>query len=122
MTPERWQQIGGTMEEALRLPAEQRGEFLDRARGDDADLRRQVESLLKQDEAASREGFLAEACPFNVRSQADTLVQPPSLCGRKLGPYDVRKLLGGGGMGDVYLAVRVDDYRQEAAIKVIKPG
>lgn len=44
------------------------------------------------------------------------------LLGRRLGPYLINSHLADGGMGSVYHAVRVDDYRQEVAIKVIKHG
>ena len=38
----------------------------------------------------------------------------------RIGPYRVERLLGAGGMGAVYLAVRDDDqYRKQVAIKVI---
>jgi multidrug efflux pump subunit AcrA (membrane-fusion protein) len=42
--------------------------------------------------------------------------------GRRIGPYEIKRCLGTGGMGDVYLAVRVDDYQQEVAVKLIKRG
>ena len=39
--------------------------------------------------------------------------------GRRLGPYELRRLLGEGGMGTVYLADRADDaYHKQVAIKV----
>jgi serine/threonine protein kinase len=50
---------------------------------------------------------------------------PPSLddpigLGRRIGPYQVLGRLGGGGMGMVYLAQRVDGYRQFVAVKVVR--
>ena len=44
------------------------------------------------------------------------------MVGRRLGAYRLRARLGGGGMGTVYLAERVEDYRQQVAIKLIKRG
>jgi serine/threonine protein kinase len=44
----------------------------------------------------------------------------PLLTGRSLGPYVIKSLLGSGGMGSVYLAVRVDDYFQQVAIKFVR--
>ncbi|HEY7443533.1 MAG TPA: serine/threonine-protein kinase [Vicinamibacterales bacterium] len=52
--------------------------------------------------------------------------QPPqadSIAGRHIGPYQVVRELGHGGMGAVYLAVRADDqFKQQVAIKLIKRG
>ncbi len=43
--------------------------------------------------------------------------------GNRIGPYKIRREIGRGGMGAVYLAERDDEhYRQQVAIKLIKPG
>ena len=43
--------------------------------------------------------------------------------GMRIGPYQILRELGHGGMGAVYLAERADEhYRQQVAIKLIKPG
>jgi eukaryotic-like serine/threonine-protein kinase len=43
--------------------------------------------------------------------------------GTRIGPYRILRELGHGGMGAVYLAERDDEhYRQQVAIKLIKPG
>ncbi len=42
--------------------------------------------------------------------------------GQRIGPYRIIKLLGRGGMGAVYLAVREDDFEKRVALKVIKRG
>src|SRR6185503_17221921 len=44
-----------------------------------------------------------------------------SLVGRRLGPYRLERLLGRGGMGAVYLGQRADEFRQEVAIKLVRP-
>lgn len=47
----------------------------------------------------------------------------PSLVGRRLGPYDVTRRIGQGGMGVVYEAVRADAaYEQRVAVKTIWRG
>ena len=43
--------------------------------------------------------------------------------GNRIGPYRILREIGRGGMGAVYLAERDDEhYRQQVAIKLIKPG
>src|SRR5277367_3109589 len=43
--------------------------------------------------------------------------------GTRVGPYRIRRLLGRGGMGAVYLAERADDqYQQTVAIKLVDRG
>jgi len=45
------------------------------------------------------------------------------MIGRRLGAYEILKLIGSGGMAAVYLAIRADDqYRKRVAIKLIHPG
>ncbi len=46
-----------------------------------------------------------------------------SMLGRRVGVYELRREIGRGGMGAVYLAERVDgEFRQTVAIKLIKRG
>ncbi len=42
--------------------------------------------------------------------------------GRRIGPYQLDRLLGRGGMGEVYLAVRTDDFEKRVALKLIRRG
>ena len=43
--------------------------------------------------------------------------------GRRIGPFRILHLLGSGGMGDVYLALRADDaFNQRVAIKLVRTG
>ncbi|MGH8260841.1 MAG: protein kinase domain-containing protein [Steroidobacteraceae bacterium] len=45
------------------------------------------------------------------------------LAGQRLGPYRLTAVIGSGGMGEVYRAVRADEeYRQEVAIKLVRAG
>lgn len=46
-------------------------------------------------------------------------VKPGSRRGERVGPYRIERLLGRGGMGAVYLAVREDDYQQQVALKLV---
>lgn len=52
MTPERWQQVKQALQDALLLGAAERSAFLAQIGRDDADLEREVGSLLAADEEA----------------------------------------------------------------------
>ena len=110
LTPERWQQVKQILQTVLEQPIEARPQHLDQACGTDAELRREVESLMVAEERAA--GFLEPS-----------LAPPPAdfIPGQRLGPYDIVQKIGEGGMGVVYQALR-EDIRKLVAIKVVKQG
>src|SRR5262245_27016751 len=67
MTPEQWRRIERLCEAALSLDSAARTAFLDRECGDDACLRREIESLLAADTHAG--DFLESPVPTAVRAQ-----------------------------------------------------
>lgn len=118
MIPERWQQIRKVFDEAVAFSPEERATFLDRACGDDAELRREVESLLVSDGQAGTQFLNRPAVDL-----AEPLAEGPVRLGRRIGPYNVLEELGRGGMGEVYRAARADgQYEKEVAIKLVRGG
>lgn len=98
---------------AVELSPEERGRYLDEHAPDEP-VRRQVEALLAADRG--------ESLVMGAVGQAarELLAEPVEL---RLGPYRSVRLLGRGGMGVVYLAVRADGaVDKQVAIKVLHPG
>lgn len=85
---------------------------LEEACRDDAELLEEVRSLLRACEQEEKE----TACAGTLEQPA-----PESLkLGKQVGPYQLDRLIGHGGMGAVYLAHRADgQFEQQAAIKLI---
>ena len=106
MTPERWQKVEELFHSSLEREAGQRVAFLDEACAGDPDLRGKVESLLAYDE---QESSFLEKPALEVRGDWLDEDQPGPLVGRRIGPYQVTREIGRGGMGAVYLAARADD-------------
>ncbi len=101
MTPDRYRRIERIFQEALEQPAgRERAAFVETACAGDEALRREVESVLGHAEGNS---FL-EAPPDAVAAEMVTAQRVPTMAGRKLRQYEIRSLVGVGGMGEVYLA------------------
>jgi serine/threonine protein kinase/Flp pilus assembly protein TadD len=111
-TPERWQKIKEILGSALdREPSERRA-FLEEACAHEDGLRAEVESLLAAH--ADAEGLSEHPwtpTPLENMPAANTI-----------GPYRLRRELGVGGMGQVWLAEQTEPVRRIVAVKLIKPG
>jgi len=104
---------------AVELPREERAAYLARETGGDPALITEVQSLLDSHEQAG--GFL-DTVTHEFRSQAFAASGAArSRIGERIGVYRIVGLLGTGGMGDVFEAVRDDDqYHAEVAIKLMR--
>ena len=118
MSADRFAEVERLYHEAMTLRPEERAAFLDQAcDGDDA-LRQEVKSLLSLQTDA--EGFLSRPALEEAVRASQRTWEPdswPTLPG-----YTVRRVLGEGGMGVVYLAEQETPFRRLVALKLIKPG
>lgn len=119
VTSDHWQRVRDAFEAAReRAPAE-RAAYLE-ACHDDGLVRAEAQALLFAYEAAG--DFIEEPALAKV---AGLSMDPPltSAVGRRIGPYQIVREIGRGGMGVVYLALRDDEvYQKLVAIKLASPS
>jgi serine/threonine protein kinase len=117
MTSERWRQIEELYHAAQARRANERGAFLAEACQGDAELQRQIEALLAQDEGGKiLDSPAAELLTATINHDGRSLS-----AGDKIGPYKIIGLIGTGGMGEVYRA-HDPRLRRDVALKVLPAG
>lgn len=116
ISPARWQRIQAIFEAVTGSARQDRESLLASSCGEDAALRRSVESLLESDQRS--EDPLVSA----VGAAAESLLEEhrDRLLGTRIGTHRIVSILGHGGMSTVYRAERDDrQYQQTVAIKVL---
>jgi non-specific serine/threonine protein kinase/serine/threonine-protein kinase len=111
-TSERWKRVKEIVGNALETPAAERSAYLDSACSGDFDLRAEAESLLAAHADAadlSRPPWEPDAADGPTFSQT-------------VGPYKLVRILGVGGMGQVWLAEQTEPVRRTVALKLIRAG
>jgi tetratricopeptide (TPR) repeat protein len=104
--------IEAVFHEALATPESLRPALLEAMCKGDEKLLEEVRSLLEASE-------MEEHVTANCRAEGERASEISS-AGRRVGPYELDRLVGRGGMGAVYLAHRADgQFEQQVAIKLI---
>ena len=118
LTPADWAVLQEIVNIAADLGGAERTEYLERACHGQPQLRARAESLL-----AAMDGDTTVL--GTAIGQAASLAMDRELpsAGAHIGPYRIERMVGRGGMGVVYEAVRDDDqYFKRVAIKVVATG
>lgn len=133
MTREEWLRWSPLLDEALELEACERGAWLARLRAQQPEAAAVLARLLTQrdeqasavarlDDTADDGGLTAYERSLQQALQDDGRVEHDR-SGESFGPWQIGRRLGGGGMGEVWLATRSDRlYEGQAAIKLLAAG
>ncbi len=111
--PSRWDKIKEIVGTALEHDPASRAAYLDEACAQNPTLRPEIESLIN---AYDQDG--AELSQSPMAGPLLTSAQPL----QSIGPYRLLKLLGEGGMGQVWLAEQTSPVRRQVALKLIRSG
>jgi len=104
---------------ALNLPPADRAAYLDRACGNNSELRQELESLLRAHEGSAP---LLQNDPGRGQETAEILSPITEKAGTIIGPYRLMEQIGEGGFGLVFVAEQKTPIQRKVALKIIKPG
>lgn len=119
--PQCWRRLRPLFDEALDGDGAQRAALLARVRDEAPELHDDLVRLLDEHDRADgrlQRPAIELAAPAIERSRA---ASPEARIGETVGAYRLTRMLGRGGMGEVYLAERIDGaFGQHVAMKVVR--
>ncbi|MCY7348434.1 MAG: protein kinase [Pyrinomonadaceae bacterium] len=115
VNPEKWQTVKEILYAALRHSPAEREKFLDELCQNDADLRREVESLILSSEEA---GTFMQNPAVNEVADVITENKEKLRADQHFSHYKIIKSIGAGGMGEVYLGEDTK-LKRKIALKIL---
>ncbi|MEL4177281.1 serine/threonine-protein kinase [Roseateles sp. PN1] len=114
-----WAEIEPLLNELLALPEAERSVFLDQLPADQQVWRDTLEQLMRADAAADAAGFLEQAASLPLGSTAPGQRPNAWHANQVLGPWQLIRELGRGGMASVWLARPAQgEFQREVALKL----
>lgn len=116
-----WRKVDALFSQGLDVPQARRAAWLRDICGDDENLRRELEELLR---AAGAPGFPETGGAGQVRRALEGAMAAsgPERIGNMVGAFRLVRRIGRGGMADVYLGKREGQFDQDVAVKIQRRG